>query len=72
MEQGAQDPVAALTQLREGWVAGQERQAAERTWQMEALRVQAGLQTQALLQLADRWGAPQNNPKRNQTFTRQK
>ena len=52
MEPDLQDPVAALVKVLEGWAAGQERQAVEHAEQMELLRVQAGLQTQALLQLA--------------------
>ena len=36
----------------EGWAAGQEHHGAEHTEQMELLRVQPGLQMQALLQLA--------------------
>ena len=52
MEPDPQDPVAALVKVLEGWAAGQERQAAEHTKQLELQRVQAGLQSQALLQLA--------------------
>ena len=52
MEPDPQDPVAALVKVLEGWAAGQERQTAEHAEQMELLRAQAGLQTQALLQLA--------------------
>ena len=52
MEPDPQDPVAALVKVLEGWAAGQEHQAAEHAEQMELLSVQAGLQTQALLQLA--------------------
>ena len=64
MEPDPQDPVAALVKVLEGWAAGQERQAAEHAEQLELLRVQAGLQTQALLQLAGGGGnAKEKNPK---------
>ena len=42
------EAVAAMAKILEGWAAMQEHQAG----QLEALRVQAGLQTQALVQLA--------------------
>ena len=41
-----------MAKILEGWAALQEHQAAAQAEQLEALRVQAGLQTQALLQLA--------------------
>ena len=44
--------MATLDKVLEGWAARQERQATEHAEQMELLRVQAGLQTQVLLQLA--------------------
>ena len=51
-------------QVLEGWAAGQERQAVEHAEQMELLRVQAGLQTQALLQLAGGGGPASGNSKK--------
>ena len=65
MEPDPQDPVAALVKMLVGWAAGQERQAAEHTEQMELLRAQAGLQTQALLQLAG-GGGPGNSKEKTQ------
>ena len=44
--------VTALAKILEGWAAMQESQASAQAEQLEALRVQAGLQTQALVQLA--------------------
>ena len=41
-----------MAKILEGWAAMQEHQAAAQAEQLEALRVQAGLQTQALVQLA--------------------
>ena len=62
MEPDPQDPVAALVKVLEGWAAGQERQAAEHAEQLELLRVQAGLQTQVLLQLAGGGGNAKEKP----------
>ncbi|XP_064189961.1 uncharacterized protein LOC135253984 [Anguilla rostrata] len=45
-------PVVALARMLEGMAAMQERQAAMHAEQLEALRAQTSLQTQALLQLA--------------------
>ena len=45
------EAVAAMAKILEGLAAMQEHQAAAQAEQLEALRVQAGLQTQALLQL---------------------
>ena len=41
-----------MVKVLEGWAARQEHQAAAQAEQLEALRVQAGLQMQALVQLA--------------------
>ena len=65
MEPDPQDPVVALVKVLEGWAVGQERQAAEHAEQMELLRVQAGLQTQALLQLAGGGGPGSSSKKPN-------
>ncbi|XP_035259046.1 uncharacterized protein LOC118230184 [Anguilla anguilla] len=52
-EQGeTPQPVVALARMLEGMAAMQERQAAMHAEQLEALRAQTSLQTQALLQLA--------------------
>ena len=67
METDPQDPVAALVKILEGWAAGQERQAAEHAEQLELLRVQAGLQTQALLQLAGGGGNAKEKPPKIQS-----
>ena len=64
MDSDPQDPMAALVKVLEGWAAGQERQAAEHAEQMELLRVQAGLQTQTLLQLAGGGGPGSSNIKK--------
>ena len=64
MELDPQIPVAALVKVLEDWAAGQERQAAKHSEQMELLRVQAGLQTQALLQLAGGGGPGSSNIKK--------
>ena len=63
MEPDPQDPVAVLVKVLEGWAAGQEHQAAEHAEQLELLRVQAGLQTQALLQLAGGGGPGKSKEK---------
>ena len=52
MSKDPAEAVAALAKILEGWAAMQEHQAAAQAEQLEALRVQAGLQTQALVQLA--------------------
>ena len=41
-----------MAKILEGWAAMQEHQAAAHAEQLEALRVQAGIQTQVLVQLA--------------------
>ena len=64
MEPDPQDPMAALVKVLEGWAAWQERQAAEQAKQMELLRVQAGLQMQALMQLAGGRGPGSSNVKK--------
>ena len=46
------EAVAAMAKILEGWAAMQEHQAVAQAEQLEALRVQVGLQTQALMQLA--------------------
>ena len=46
------EAVAAMGKILEGWAAMQEHHASAQAEQLEALRVQAGLQTQALVQLA--------------------
>ena len=56
----------ALVKILEGWAAMQECQASARTEQLEALRVKAGLQMQALVQLAgggEMTAARQNTPR---------
>ena len=52
MSKDPAEAVAAMAKILEGWAAMQEHQAAAQAEQLEALRVQAGLQTQALVQLA--------------------
>ena len=55
----------ARTKILEGWAAMQEHQASVRTEQLEVLRVQAGHQWQALVQLAgggEATAARQNTP----------
>ena len=64
MEPDPQDPVAALVKVLEGWAAGLERQAAEHAEHLELLRMQAGLQMQALLQLAGGGGNAKEKPQK--------
>ena len=52
MSKDPAEAVAAMAKILEGWAAMQEHQTAAQAEQLEALQVQAGLQTQALVQLA--------------------
>ena len=52
MSKDPAEAVATMAKILEDWAAMQEHQAAAQAEQLEALRVQAGLLTQALVQLA--------------------